>query len=65
METQDLLKTIYDAIKDDPLAPCPYNSRIMCDVPPRLNEEYPICCFLEECLVEWEETGKKQTKRTE
>ena len=63
METKDLLKTIFDEIKNDPIAPCPYNTMIICDVPPRLNEEHPICCFLDECLVEWEETGKSKSKR--
>ena len=53
--TEDLLKTIFDEIKDQPLAPCPYNTIIKCDVPPRLNKEYPICCFLQECLDEWVE----------
>jgi len=51
--SEELLKTIFDEIKDQPLAPCPNNTLIMCDVPPRLTKEHPMCCFFDECLTEW------------
>lgn len=50
--TEDLLKTIYEAIKDQPLAPCPYNTNILCDNPPRLKG-VENCVWLDDCLKEW------------
>jgi len=59
METDKVLETIFDAIKDAPLGPCPINSFVMCDVPPRLTKDSDVCFWMQECLEEWEEKARK------
>ena len=59
--TEELLETIFDAIKNDPLGPCPNNTFVMCDVPPRFTPGNDRCFWLQECLDEWESSGKRKS----